>query len=106
MGKYVWVLCGATLAASIYLVMKQPLGPTAPVDGSDETIGKLFGWGAKQRVAGTGGQLKGKVEQGAGDLLGNEKLSNEGVFDQIAGTVQDAAGKAANAVADTVRKLT
>lgn len=105
MSKFFWILGAATLAVAAYVVMNQQLGPVASADGVEDAASALGGWGTKQRVTGTGGQLKGKVEQGAGDLLGNSGLSNQGAFDQAAGAVKDAAGKAAGAVSDTVRKL-
>lgn len=105
MGKIFWILGAATLAGSVYLVMKQPLGPLVSTDTVEDTAGGIGGWGTRQRVVGTGGQLKGKVKQGAGDLLGDDRLSASGAFDQASGAVQKAAGKAAGAVADAVRKL-
>ena len=101
MGKFFWILGGTALAIGIYAVMQQQNEELASANGAKG----IDDWGTKQRVAGTGGQLKGKVEGGAGDLLGSEKLANQGAFDQAAGAVQDAAGKAAGAVADAVRGL-
>lgn len=105
MGKFLWIVGAATLVVAVYVVMNQQLGPIATSDNVEDTAAGIGGWGTKQRVTGTGSQLKGKVEQGAGDLLGNQNLSNQGTFDQAAGAVKDAAGKAAGAVSDAVRKL-
>lgn len=105
MGKFFWILGAVTLGVAAYAVMNQPLGQLAPTGGMEDTAGKIDGWGTKQRVAGAGGQAKGKVEQTAGNLLGSDKLGTQGAFDQAAGAARDAAGKAAGAVADTVRKL-
>lgn len=105
MGKFFWILGAATLAVAAYVVMNQQLGPLVTSDGVEDTASAIGGWGTKQRVTGTGGQLAGKLKGTAGDLLGNNKLASEGAFDQAAGAVKDAAGKAAGAVADAVRKL-
>lgn len=105
MSKLFWVLGAVTLGVAAYVVMNQPLGQLATTDDVEDTASGIEGWGTRQRVVGTGGQLKGNLKQGAGDLLGNDKLKTEGAFDQAAGAVQDAAGKAAGAVANTVRKL-
>ncbi len=37
-------------------------------------------------------------KEGVGNATGNDKLAGEGMFDQVAGSVMDAAGKAAYAV--------
>lgn len=105
MSKFFWILGAVTLGVAAYVVMNQPLSQFASSDNIEDTASGIDGWGTKQRVTGTGGQLKGKVKQGAGDLLGNDKLSTEGAFDQATGAVKDAAGKAAGAVADAVRKI-
>lgn len=62
-------------------------------------------WGSKQRIAGTGRDLLGKMKEGVSRLSGNQDLADQGVADQIAGGVQNAAGKAANAASDTIREL-
>ena len=62
-------------------------------------------WGSKQRVAGTGRGMVGKVKEGVGRITGDDDLAGEGIVDQAAGAVQDTAGKAANAASDTIREF-
>jgi uncharacterized protein YjbJ (UPF0337 family) len=56
------------------------------------------------RAEGSVKQLKGKIKQGAGTLLGDEKLKNEGRADQAEGKLQNAWGSAKDAVRDAVGK--
>ena len=103
MNKLLWLVGGTTLALAVFALLNSP--ETAPADGVDRLAGKLGGWGAKQRATGTGGQLLGKVEEGAGHLTGNQDTSNQGVFDQATGAVRNAAGQAAQALGSTLHDL-
>ena len=47
----------------------------------------------KNRVRGKLRQVKGKAKQKAGRLSGNTRLEAEGLDDQVAGTIQNLAGK-------------
>ena len=76
MGKFFWILGGTALAIGVYAVMQQQNEELASANGVKGTAKGIDDWATKQRVAGTGGQLKGKVEGGAGDLLGSDKLAN------------------------------
>ena len=101
--KYIWILGGAILAVGAWLVVNQQ--QLAPVNGVDTAAGNIGASGAKQRAFGTGGQLKGKVEQGAGSLTGDADLNNQGAFDEAKGAVKDAAGKAAQAIGSTLHDV-
>ena len=105
MSKFLWILGATTLGVAAYIVMNQPLSQPAPADGIDRAADDMSAWGAKQNVFGTGGQLKGKVEQFAGNVTGDPDLGDKGVLDEATGAVKDAAGKAARAVGSTVRDL-
>ena len=105
MSKFLWILGASTLAFAVYVVMNEPSGQGAPADGIDEAANNLGAWGAKQRVYGAGGQLKGKVEQGAANLTGNPDTADQGAFDEAAGVVKNAAGQAAQAVGSTIHNL-
>lgn len=105
MTKFLWIIGGATLAAAVYVVMNQSVGPLAPADGVEDTAARLGAWGTKQRVTGAGGQVLGRVEQGAANLAGNPDLADQGVFDEAAGAMKNAAGKAAQAVGSTIHEI-
>ena len=105
MNKFLLVLGGATLAVAIYVILNQDLGIAAPVDGVDEAGNQAGAWGTKQRGFGLGGQLKGKVEQGAGKLTGDSDLQTQGALDQATGAVKDAAGQVAQAVGSAIHDL-
>ncbi len=103
MSKILWLIGGTTLALAVYAILNAE--ELAPADGVERTAGKVAGWGTKQRVTGTGGQLAGKVKEFAGNVTGNEDTASEGVLDQAAGAVKDAAGQAAQGLGQTIHDL-
>ncbi len=103
MNKFLLLVGGTALGVAAYVVLKQPVAQ--PADDVDAAAARIGGWGTKQRVGGVGGQLKGKLEQGAASLTGDPDLGNQGAYDEAAGAVQNAVGKAAHAVESTVRDL-
>ena len=50
------------------------------------------------QVSGKFDQVKGKVKQGVGEALGNQKLANEGVVDQVKGSAKEVYGNVKDAV--------
>ncbi|AXC10220.1 hypothetical protein ACPOL_0863 [Acidisarcina polymorpha] len=101
-----WIIAGVGLGLAAYFVLNQP-GPqfATGYDDIEDAAGKTAFWGSKQRVKGIGRGLRGKLKEGVGRATGDEQLETEGVVDQVAGPVQDAAGQAAHAVADTIHEL-
>jgi uncharacterized protein YjbJ (UPF0337 family) len=64
----------------------------------------------KDQVTGKVEQVAGRVKQGVGETLGNQKLANQGVADQVKGAaketwgnVKDAAGVTADLKANDAR---
>ena len=107
MKRFFFLLSTAALGLAGYLILKSP-GPDLAAASPDDldTVGNRVGrWGAKQRLTGAGSSVAGSVEQTAGNLVGNEHLSNQGAFDQAKGAVKDAAGQAANAVEGAIHDL-
>ena len=105
MRKLLWLVGSSTLGLAAYVLLNGGAGQTVPADGVDEAASDIGAWGTKQRAFGTGGQLKGKVEQGAADLTGSGDLGAKGTFDEAKGAVKDAAGQAAHAVEQTIHEL-
>ena len=105
MSKFLWILGATTLGVAVYVVMSQQFEQAAPIDGVDTAAGNIAAWGAKQRLFGAGGQLKGKVEQGVAGFTGDQDTADKGVFDETTGAVKDAAGKAAQALGSTIHNL-
>lgn len=97
----------AALGLAGYVLLKDPQsGLTAAAPDELDDLGHRVGsWGAKQRLAGAGSSLAGKVEQTAGDLVGNDQLSNQGAFNRAKGAVKNATGQVANAVEDSIDDL-
>ena len=54
------------------------------------------------RIEGSAKKAEGKLKQGAGKLLGDEKLKNEGRADEAEGKIQNAWGSAKDSVRDAV----
>lgn len=54
----------------------------------------------KDRIKGAGKNLGGKMKEGAGKVMGDEKLKAEGRADQAAGKIQNAIGGAKDAMKD------
>ena len=52
----------------------------------------------KDQVSGKVDQMKGKVKRGVGEAIGNQKLANEGVVDQVKGSAKEVWGNAKDAV--------
>ena len=48
----------------------------------------------RDRIVGAAKQAKGAIKDGAGKMFGNAKLEAEGKGDKIAGTIQNAVGRA------------
>ena len=49
--------------------------------------------------------MKGKLEQGVANLTGNPDTADQGAFDEVAGTVKNVAGQAAQAVMSTMDNI-
>ncbi len=104
--KLPWILAGVGIGLAVYVITNAPAQQSA--NGADPDVenaaAKSNVWGAKQRVAGTGGGLLGKVKEGVGRATGDNELAGEGAVDQVVGSVKDAAGKVAGAVGDTLHE--
>ena len=63
---------------------------------------KLRNESAEQELKGVGQQIKGKVQEGAGKLTGNEDLEAEGHLNQAGGKVREKLGETGRNVADAL----
>jgi len=59
----------------------------------------------RDELDGKADQLKGKIKQAAGDLTDNEKLHDEGVADEAAGTVQEGFGRGRRKVGEAIEDI-
>jgi len=89
-----WVIAGVGVGVIAYIVLNQP--------GPEYATGL---WGSKQRLYGAGSGVAGKVKEGVGRITGDDQLAGEGMVDQLAGAAKDTAGRAAQAVGETVHEL-
>jgi uncharacterized protein YjbJ (UPF0337 family) len=59
----------------------------------------------KDRVSGKLDQAKGKVKQTVGEAVGNSRLANEGVADQVKGSAKDTWGNVKDAARTTSDRM-
>jgi uncharacterized protein YjbJ (UPF0337 family) len=102
-----WIFATVTIGAAITLLyFYQPsLQHETGVDGFEDAANKVWKWGSKARVAGSGDSILGRVKEGIGRVTGNNGLASEGVFDQAAGEVKDAAGQLGHTAGKTIHDL-
>jgi uncharacterized protein YjbJ (UPF0337 family) len=105
MKRLVWVPLALGIVATYIFLDRRAVRYAAEYDELDAAADRTDLWGSKQRIAGTGRDFLGKVKEGVGRITGDDDLAGRGVVDQIAGAVQDTAGKAANAASDTIREF-
>jgi uncharacterized protein YjbJ (UPF0337 family) len=101
-----WVIAGVGVGVIAYIVLNQP-GPEYATgdDDVEDVAGRATLWGSKQRLYGAGSGVAGKVKESIGRVAGDDQLTGEGLVDQVAGAVKDTAGRAAQAVGQTVHEL-
>ena len=101
-----WIIAGVGLGLAAYFAVNQPGPQYATGDKDVEDIAnKTSLWGSRQRVAGAGGGMLGKLKEGVGRATGDDGLAGEGLVDQAIGTIKDTSGQAAHAVARTIHDL-
>ena len=52
----------------------------------------------KDRVEGSGKKIKGDIKEKAGEVLGDEKMKDEGKADKVTGKIQNAIGGVKDAI--------
>ena len=106
MNKFMWILGATCLGVAAYVLLTDVNGAgTRAADGVDEFGERVGGWGTRNRAAGAGGVLGGKLKQGFGKLTGDDELAGEGYADEAGGRLKDTAGQAAHAVSETISDL-
>lgn len=106
MKTFAWLVAGIGIGLVVYLVANAPEPEYATgSDNLEKTARNVFGWGAKQRATGLGGNIAGRVKEGLGNLTGDADLANSGVADQVEGDVHEGVGKFAQAAGQTLHDL-
>jgi len=101
-----WIIAGVGVGLATYFALNQPgLQYATGNDDVEDAAAETSLWGSKQRLAGTGGQILGKVKKSVGRVTGDDQLAGEGLADQVAGAVKDTAGGAAQALGETIHEL-
>jgi uncharacterized protein YjbJ (UPF0337 family) len=102
-----WIVAGMSVGAVLtYLILKEP-SPQAEAgwDSVEDAARRTANWGSKTRLSAVGTTVVGEVKHGVGRVLGDDDLAGEGVLDQAAGAVKDAAGDLAQAAGQTIHDL-
>jgi uncharacterized protein YjbJ (UPF0337 family) len=101
-----WVMAGVGAGIAAYIILNQP-GPRYATGDEDVeyAANRAALWGSKQRLSGTGSGITGRLKERVGGITGDDELAGEGMVDQVAGAVKDTAGRAAQAVGETVHEL-
>lgn len=105
MKRHTWIPLAIGIVATYIVLDRRAARYAAEYDDLDSAADTAANWGSKQRIAGTGRSLLGRLKQGFGRITGNDSLVEEGVLDQIAGDLQNTSGKAAHGISDTVHDL-
>lgn len=101
-----WLAAGIGIGLVVYLVANSPEPQySTGSDNLEDAAGRAAGWGTKQRAAGLGSNVVGRVKEGLGNLTGNPDLADEGLGDQVAGNVREGVGKLAQAAGQTLHDL-
>jgi uncharacterized protein YjbJ (UPF0337 family) len=101
-----WIVAGIGVGLLAYIAFtNRELWYVIESDGVEKAARRAFGWGTRQRAAGTGGQVIGKLKEGLGRLSGNDDLAARGLADQIGGAAMGAVGSVAQAAAETMHEL-
>lgn len=58
----------------------------------------------KDRTSGTASNIKGKIKEVAGKVMGNERMEAEGKAEQVGGKAQQTVGQAKDTVREAVKK--
>jgi uncharacterized protein YjbJ (UPF0337 family) len=101
-----WMVAGAGLGFAAYVLLtRSDLEYATGLGNTANAARRVFGWGTRQRVSGAGGQLSGRLKEGAGRIIGDDSLAGEGIADQATGQAKDAAGSIAQAVGQTIHEF-
>jgi uncharacterized protein YjbJ (UPF0337 family) len=99
------LLAAATGAAAIavYYALNTPAPQHATGSDTLESAARsTANWGSKNRLSGAGSRIAGKLKEGFGRATGSADLTDEGVGDQLAGSLKSAAGEVAQAAGQTL----
>jgi uncharacterized protein YjbJ (UPF0337 family) len=101
-----WIVAGVAVGFAAWLFLNTPTPQYATGSRDlEDAADRANRWGTKQRFTGAGRNLAGQVKEGFGRVTGDYDLADEGVVDQVAGSVKDAAGNVAHAVGDTIHEI-
>lgn len=101
-----WMMALVGLGVAAYVVLNAP-GPEYATgnDSVEDAARRTSAWGSQSRIKGKATNLGGKLKEGIGNLTGDPDLANQGVVDQVAGSIKDAAGSVAQAAGETIHEF-
>ena len=105
MKRQIWIPLALGIVAMYIILDRRACRYAAEYNELDAAADRTEMWGSRQRIAGTGRDLLGRVKEGIGRITGNDDLAGRGVVDQVVGAGQNAAGRAAHRVSGTIREF-
>ena len=106
MKTFAWLVAGIGIGLVVYLVANAPeLEYSTGYDDLEDAARNTSVWGTKQRAAGFGANVAGRVKEGIGNLTGDTDLVDSGTADELAGNVREGVGKFAQAAGQTLHDL-
>ena len=100
-----WLIAGVGIGLTIFLVNQPGARYATGTDEVEDAGDEVAICGSKQRVAGTGRGLVGKLKKSVGHVAGDDALAGAGAVDQCVGGARDVAGQVAQAVGETIHDL-
>jgi uncharacterized protein YjbJ (UPF0337 family) len=102
-----WVFAGIGAGiAAVYVLMNQPkMQAETGWDSVENTADRTFGWGSRNRVSGAARSIAGRVKEGVGRVVGDNRIADQGVADQAVGSAKNAVGTVAQAAGETLHDL-
>ena len=105
MKRLPWILAGIGVGFVLaYVTLSEPQTETG-WNSAENVADRAWTWGSKARLSGAGRNTAGRFKEGIGRVIGDNDLADEGVADQLVGTVESGAGALAHAVAETIHDL-
>ena len=108
MRAFPWIVAGVGIGAGVTLLLRltEPRAEYATgYDGAEGVARKAFNWGTKKRAGGKVQSIAGVIKEGVGTFTGDDRMTDEGAAERVAGDLKDAAGQVGQAAGQTIHDL-
>jgi uncharacterized protein YjbJ (UPF0337 family) len=102
-----WIVAGVGIGSVLAYLVLHGTSPQAETgwDSVENAANRTADWGGRTRLASLGDSAAGKLKHGLGRVIGDDDLAGEGVLQQAAGAVKNAAGDLAQAAGQTLHDI-